>query len=200
MSSRVIRIGSLTACILFAAPSVALANAGLPMLAVVWPGMGIALLPIIALEAYLLSRPLSLSLRRTVLIAAVANGVSTIVGIPLAWGVMAAIQMFVPGGGGAGPDIGTIFGKLFAVTVQAPWLMPYDSEMQWMIPVASVVLLVPFFFASWGIEYLVARVMLRGADQQLLLRAMAKANLVSYALLGVVMPVVLAVMVSRSGI
>ena len=63
-----------------------------------------------------------------------------------------------------------------------------------------MVLLVPFFFASWGIEYMVARVMLRGADQQLLLRAMAKANLVSYALLGVVMPVALAVMVSRGGI
>ena len=108
--------------------------------------------------------------------------------------------MFVPAGGGAGPDIGTLVGKLFAVTVQAPWLMPYDSELHWMIPVASMVLLVPFFFASWGIEYLVATVMLRDTDQLLLRRSVGKANLISYGLLGVIMPLVLAVMVSRSGI
>lgn len=36
-----------------AMPGAAYANAGLPMLAVVWPGMGIALLPVIAIETVL---------------------------------------------------------------------------------------------------------------------------------------------------
>ncbi|MDY0088495.1 MAG: hypothetical protein RBS78_08115 [Coriobacteriia bacterium] len=187
--------------LILAVPAAAYANAGVPMLGVVWPGMGVALIPVILLETYLVLRALGLPARRVAVVVGVANVASTLVGIPLTWAALVGVQAVVPGGGGAGPDIGTIAGKLFAVTVQAPWLIPYDADLHWMIPTAALVLLVPFFFASWCVEYLTARLMLRDVGVSALSGAVFRANLVSYALLGLVVIVILAVSLIRgSGI
>ena len=186
MSRRRELVSVLTAGVLFALPSAAYADAGVPMLAIAWPGMGVALLPVIALEAFVLLRMLCLPARRAILVSAVANAVSTLLGIPMTWVALVAMQMLTPGGGGTGPDIGTLTGKVFAVTVQAPWLIPYDSELYWMMPAAALVLLVPFFFASWGIEYLVARRMLRDIGPPAVNKAVFVANLISYVLLALI--------------
>jgi hypothetical protein len=92
-----------------------------------------------------------------------------------------------------GPDIGTVAGKVFAVTVRAPWLIPYESQLCWMVPAAALFLLVPFFFASWLIEYWVTRLMMRGLDAKLVRRAVMWASLASYAVFGTVVLGVLAV-------
>ena len=187
--------------LLLGVPSVAYANAGVPMLAIVWPGMWIALLPIIAVESLVLVRVASVPLRRAALVSAVANAVSTFLGIPLTWAALFGVQAIVPNGGGAGPDLGTFAGKLFAVTVQAPWLIPYESDLYWMIPSASLVLLVPFFLMSWGAELLVARSMLRAQDRPAVDRAVLRGNLLSYGLLACVVLGVLGVALFRgSGI
>lgn len=190
-----------TAGTLLSVPSVAYANAGVPMLALVWPGMWIALLPVIAIESVVLVRVASVLPRRAVLVTAVANATSTFLGIPLTWAALFGLQAIVPGGGGAGPDVGTFAGKLFAVTVQAPWLIPHESDLYWMIPAASLVLLVPFFFMSWGVELLVARLMLRAQDRQPVDLAVLRGNLLSYGLLAGVVLAVLGVSLFRgSGI
>jgi hypothetical protein len=89
-------------------------------------------------------------------------------------------------------------GKILAVTWQAPWLVPYESDLDWMVPAASVVLLVPFFAASWLIELRVNRRMLPEVDEQTLREATRDANLLSYLLLaGVALGWLGAVLVMR---
>jgi hypothetical protein len=166
-------------------PQVAQANAGLPMIYLVWPGMGLMLLPVVVLETFILRRALGTSLKRTLLIVVTANLISTALGIPLTWGVLVLLQLLTLGGS-TGVDIDTLVGKLLAVTWQAPWLMPYDGHGHWMAPAAALTLLVPFFFASWFIEYFVSRRMVREVNRNLLKKMVRNANLASYLMLALV--------------
>lgn len=49
---------------------------------------------------------------------------------------------------------------MFTPIQRAAWLAPfeeeYEGEHEWVGPISALVLLVPFFFASWFIEYLIA--------------------------------------------
>ena len=171
----------LLGALLLAMPGLAQANAGLPMLLLIMPAFAIALLPIILVESLYISRRLALSLVFTAKIATAANLVSTVAGIPLTWLILVVAQIATGGGGAYGVD--TLAGKILAVTWQAPWLIPYENEMDWMIPVASIVLLVPFFFVSWWVEYRVTRKMLKNAAFATLKSMICRANLISYCLL-----------------
>lgn len=171
------------ASVLLVAPSIAYANIGVPMLLVTLPGMLIALVPIIAVESYVISKQLSLALGRAVKTCSIANLASTLVGIPVAWFVLVVIQIAT--GGGSAHGIDTPLEKFLAVTWQAPWLIPYEPELYWMIPAATLTLLVPFFFASWFIEYRVSKRFLKENDASLVNKAVRDANLLSYALLAV---------------
>jgi Na+-translocating ferredoxin:NAD+ oxidoreductase RnfE subunit len=181
-----------------AVPAIALANAGVPMIGIVYPGMGILLIPVIVLEFVVLRRRLKSPARRTAVMTTVSNLVSTGVGVPLTWAVLVGLQA-VTGGGGPGPSFDTLVGKLLAVTWQAPWMMPYESDLFWMVPVAALVLLVPFFFVSWLIEYELSRLFMRGVDKAVLRRAVLFANLLSYALLAGVAVVGLGIGIYQHG-
>ena len=56
-------------------------------------------------------------------------------------------------GGAAGMDTG--LQRVYAVTVQAPWLIPYDDAFWWMVPTSVAVLTVPFCAMSVALEYVV---------------------------------------------
>jgi hypothetical protein len=184
---------TLAAACTWAVPATALANAGVPMIALVYPGMGIMLVPVIVIELLVLRRRLEMPIRRLIAMTTVSNAVSTVAGVPLTWLALVALQGVTGGGGPAGPSFETIAGKVLAVTWQAPWMMPYEADMYWMVPVATLVLLVPFFFASWLIEYWVSRLFARETDKKTLNRAVLAANLVSYAFLAGVVLIGLAV-------
>ncbi|HEY5548391.1 MAG TPA: hypothetical protein VIL17_02205 [Coriobacteriia bacterium] len=126
------------------APALAYANAGLPMLAIAWPLSWAALIPIVVIEAVVGRRMAALTWGRALLATAAANIVSTFVGIPLTWGALLAVQFVVPNGGGAALSIDTFLGKVFAVTVQAPWLLPWEADLHWMVP-AALLFMLPFF-------------------------------------------------------
>ena len=84
---------------------------------------------------------------------------------------------------------------------KAPWLVPFGNQ-DWMVFAAMGVLLVPFFFASWAVEYQVAKRRLtnelcelrdstgpgesfgRDTFTREIRSAVRNANLISYALLG----------------
>jgi hypothetical protein len=87
--------------------------------------------------------------------AASANLVSTLVGIPVTWGILVFLQLIT--GAGAGWGLETPLQKVLAVTVQSPWLIPYEGDLDWMVPAAAAVLCVPFFFMSVWCENVVAR-------------------------------------------
>lgn len=168
-------------CILLCIPGVVSANAGVPMIFLAMPALGLSIIPIIIIEAIFLSKKLELTTSSAFKATTISNLVSTIVGIPLTWLLLVLIQMLAGGGGAFGLD--TMLGKVLSVTLQAAWLIPYESELHWMIPVAGLVLLVPFFFASWWSEYLVSKKILKEHPAQRVKIAVRNANIITYALL-----------------
>lgn len=174
---------------------------GLPMIFPAMDLMILALGPIIFIEAYML-RGLGLSLERTVVSTAVANIVSTAIGIPVTWGLLFGLQMATNWTGGLAQG-GSFWDILLGLTLQAPWVHPRGPEYDWIVYGAGLVLLVPFFFASWLVEYWVVRfaassaMIAAGAGageiSGKIKRAVRNANLVTYALLAVFVLIMLAV-------
>ncbi len=165
-------------------PAKAHADIGVPMIFITAPGMLAALIPIILIEGVVMSKQLAITLTQSLKAAFYGNIVSTIVGIPVTWVALVAIQLCTGGGGAYGLD--SPLKQFLAVTWQAPWLIPYEPELKWMIPSATFFLLVPFFFVSWRIEYKVANRLLKEIDQTQLNAAVRNANLVSYGLLALI--------------
>lgn len=165
------------------APGIAYANAGVPMLFLAMPVFLISLVPIIAIETIYISKGLELTLGQSLKTVSISNVVSTIIGIPFTWFLLVLVQMITGGGGAYG--INSVMGKVLAVTWQAPWLIPYEEELNWMIPVAGLVLLIPFFFASWWSEYFVSRKLNKTLPSLSVKNSVRNANLITYLLLAV---------------
>jgi len=137
--------------VLMAAAGAAEANAGVPMIIVALPGMLLAFVPVVFVEALVLFRRLWIPWLDSVKCSLVLNGVSTLVGIPLTWLALLALQLVSGGGGAYGPASG--WHRLLEVTLQAPWLIPCEQDLPWMIPSGTLVLLLPFFAVSWWLAY-----------------------------------------------
>ncbi len=165
-------------------PTLAYANIGLPMIFITLPWMVLSLIPVIAVEGHICSRRLDLTAGKAIKVTTASNLTSTFIGIPVSWGILVALQMLTGGSGSQGID--TVLGKLLAVTWQAPWLIPYEKELYWMVPSAGMVLMLPYFFASWLVEYQVSRRLLPDKDRRDVKRTVLYANLASYALLELV--------------
>jgi hypothetical protein len=172
------------AYLLVVAPTTGSADLGVPMLFVTFPAMFVALVPIIWIEAHYALRRLGLAYRQALGVSAAANAASTVIGLPVTWLVLVGVQLLTGGGNAYG--LQTLPDKLLAVTWQSPWLIPYEGELVWMIPAATLCLLVPFFFASALVEYQVARRMLSAHARDHVLAAIWRANLLSYGLLAAV--------------
>jgi hypothetical protein len=162
---------------------IASADAGVPMLFLTFPAMLIALVPIVAIETIIVARVSGTTALARAKSVGLANLASTVVGVPITWIALVLLQMVSGGGSAYGLD--TPSHKLLAVTWQAPWLIPYEGDLFWMIPAASLVLLVPFFFTSYFVEKLVVFRLENGISRDLLRPAVLRANFVSYMLLGV---------------
>jgi len=169
------------------------ADAGIPMIMLTYPAMLILLIPVIMVEAYVCRNLLGLTKWEALKSSAIANGISTILGIPLAWGILLALgfvtsslsDVHVIARSGWSP-IAQIVGGLLAFPT---WLGPVHNG-SWIIPGAVLMLLVPFFFASWGIEYLVFDYMLGMPDgdpsdrtSSRIRVAVRNANLITYGLM-----------------
>jgi hypothetical protein len=158
-----------------------LANVGIPMVFVTVPTMLVALLPIALVESWILSCVCGLKFNESWRGALKANFWSTVLGIPVAWLILVVAQM--ASGNGRAWGIETPLQRLTAVTLQAPWLVPYERHLNWMIPAASLTLLIPFFLASVIAEYIILRKRW-GTGQKRLLTGVVCANALSYALMG----------------
>ena len=165
----------------FVVPGVAYANAGVPMLFLAMPAFLMSLVPIIAIETLYISKGLELSLGQSLKTVSISNVASTIIGIPLTWFLLMLVQMVT--GGGSAYGINSVMGKVLAVTWQAPWLIPYEEDLNWMIPVAGLVLLIPFFFASWWSEFFVSKKLNKTLPSLSIRGKVRNANLITYSLL-----------------
>jgi hypothetical protein len=162
------------------------ADVGLPMVIPMGFLMIAALLPIIGIEAWVLSARLDVGFGTALVASGAANAVSTIVGLPVDWivGGMAVttVSAFLP-------RSNAVWKKVLNVIRQNLfWLVGHYAEknLSWIIPSAELVLLVPFFFLSWWIESLVVSRMLNGGLADRVSGAVFTANLLSYALLSLV--------------
>jgi len=143
--------------------------------------MGIAVLPVVLIESAIVHKPMSIPVRRVFLDVGVANVCTTILGVPLAWGVMLGLHMLTTGGSALGMD--TPAKMLAAVTLQAAWLIPYEDHLFWMIPAAATVLLIPCFWASVIIERWVLVRRWRDHERRAVFSAVFRANVWSYLFL-----------------
>lgn len=170
--------------------STAYANVGVPMFVVIWPMYWILLIPIILIESWYSKRFLrSVPFKKIFWPITVANLFSTLIGIPIVYGLLLLIQLLVPGAGSdylQFPEPNALQ-YILSVTVQAPWLMPYESYesyLFWRIPVAILFLLIPFYFASAWIEsFILTKFFNVYPDRALMKKITWKANLMSYLFL-----------------
>ena len=159
------------------------ANMGVPIVCVAVPTMLLALLPISAVEALVYWKGLGRAFKDAFWGALVANIWSTLVGVPIVWLPLVVGQLAVGGGRAWGMD--TPEQRLEAVTLQAAWLIPYRDHIGWMIPAASIAVLLPFYLGSIVIEYLVLAGRWRTLGRKQLFLSVAAANAISYIGLGV---------------
>src|SRR5262245_20923367 len=122
------------------------ANIGLPMIFVELPFLVVALVPVVVLESIVYRSAFPITWRDSVWGAFLANFLSTFVGVPLAWVAQVVAQMMLGGGGMWGLDTPLL--QLAAVTLQSAWLVPYGHELVWMVPAASLFLMLPCFLVS----------------------------------------------------
>ena len=122
----------------------ALCNMGLPMLALFWPASFVLFVPIVLTEALVGRRILQIGYRRALVVAFFANLFSTLLALPLTWGLMLAVQS--------------------ASGLQSAWIFPTRGTDPWVIPRAAMIMCVPAYFASVVTEYLAANVVLRNAN------------------------------------
>ncbi len=167
------------AVLLFAPP--AHANMGVPMIFITLPVMLVALIPIIGIEAYVLLERLGLSFWKSVEVASAANFASTVIGMPVTWFLLFLVTLLT--GGGSGFGIRTAKARFLTVTLGASWLPPVDKTMTWMAPAAGFVLLIPFFFASWLVEYEVGIWILDEMNAGNVSSAVLMGNLITYGIL-----------------
>jgi hypothetical protein len=157
------------------------ANAGVPMLSLHLPLMIKMLAPIVLIEAAVGRYYVKMELLRSLRGVAGANVVSTFLGVPLAWGMMLALELITTGGGSHG--LGDTWGILASTVLQAAWLVPYEKELSWMIPVASLVLLVPYFFVSVFSERLVLLRLWKDKPRSSVSQVAWIGNVITYGLL-----------------
>ena len=150
------------------------------MISVFLPAAWLMLIPIILIEAYIGVKVAKLTFRQTIFGATIGNLFSTLLGIPMTWSVLAGIegQSF-----GTAISLDSFAAKVYAVTIQAPWLIPYEDDLAWMVPSAIVFLAVIFWLMSVVSEYFILRIVQRTVQPAALWRWMWIANTASYVCL-----------------
>jgi hypothetical protein len=137
----------------------ALANVGLPILAVTWPGAWLLLVPVVLVEALVARWVLASSWRQSLKLAAWANVASTLLAVPLSW-----LLPFLPIlliGGLARSSLPSQLQAWLLILGSPFWLPPMADSQTWLIPLAAAFLCLPAYAASVWIERLVGSYVLR---------------------------------------
>jgi hypothetical protein len=127
-----------------------LADVGIPMLFWQLPLAVAVFVPIVVIEALIAWPILRQPLWPVTLRVCAANAISTFVGVPIAWAFMVIVEMVT--GGGRSTGYNTPWAAFQSIVLSAPWLVPDEIQLRWLVPAATLVLLIPYFFASLLIE------------------------------------------------
>jgi hypothetical protein len=170
----------LLVALLLCAPQLAFANAGIPMLALAWPAQWLGFIPIVFLEAYLAHRWLAIPMAEALKVTALANALSTVFGVPIAWACMLILEMVVGLGMSSLININTEPFSYLLFPFMVAWIA---TENVWVVYLAFVILAVPFCYASIVIERYVAARRLPAVPTANTNAWALKANVASYTLL-----------------
>ncbi len=172
--------------ILLLLASVVHADAGVPMIMLVWPAAWLALIPVILIEAQVARRVLGLEAKQAIEVSTGANLASTIVGIPLAWAGMLLVEFIVttqvhlPAAADPGTWQRRLLVAVYTLSMSA-WIPPVEGgDAVWMVPASMMVLSVGFFFASVWVERVAVRRMLPVELHGSVRRWSWHANILSY--------------------
>lgn len=174
--------------ILMFLPSRVFADVGLPMIAIYLPPAWLALLPIILIETAVGVWLSDIPAKKAFLGQIVANCLSTMAGIPVTWAILALLQLRFFG---TALGLDSLTKRVYAVTIQSPWLIPYEDDFKWMVPISFAVLTIPFCLMSIVAEYAALRCVLKDIPKQRVRAWAIKANVSSYAFLLVLMAIAL---------
>jgi len=132
----------------------------------------VALLPIIAIESYVVWSWIGASAWYSVWVVSVVNVASTLIGVPLTWVLLLPLAIFpsemVPG---------------------VIWFLGYEGAKEpkrWVFAAGSFLLLISFFYVSWFIEYQIAIRMVDGFESQNVKFGVLVGNLVTYGILAAI--------------
>ncbi len=153
------------------------ANAGIPMLAIAWPAYWIALLPVILFEGFLAKNILNTGWKTSYKVTAIANIVSTFVGIPIMWVLLVFIEILASLGASKIGLEGFIF-NLFMFVIMSPWL--YTLSNAWHLYAAFVILAIPFCIVSILVENAIGRKILKEIDRDKVYHWARTSNIYSY--------------------
>jgi len=165
-------------------------NLGLPILFVTLPGMLLALLPIIALETAVFEHRLRIGYFRVAGRVAMANAVSTIIGVPIACVLYILIPFPLRTLGEV--DVKTIGDHILFVLSHGGWLFPNDcaalgfpvDDCGWLVPAAATASLIPALLLSVLIEgTIMARMEPLRLDKRTTWGLVWRANVFSYLVL-----------------
>ena len=137
-------------------PNIASADAGIPMLAYLWPGFWVALPLVILIETVVATRVLNESWRRALKLSGIANLASTLLGIPMTWLLLLVVQgltLRLSGVGGRGSHIPRWL-DLLLLPVMAPLGVPLHpaDDAAWHVVASAIWLCGMFFLASVWLE------------------------------------------------
>ena len=168
---------------LFLTPALLLANAGLPMIVISYPIMLAALLPVVFIEGFAISKVTKLTFKESVGPVFVANLVTTVVGFPISWGLLLGFELLTTGGS-CGPGFDNLGLGILTVILESAWLCPWnDVNYKWIVPLALIISLVVAFFVSVIVEQFLLLKLIDGTEKKKLKKGVWIANSVSYMLL-----------------
>jgi hypothetical protein len=167
-----------------------LADMGIPMVVVQLPAMLLLLVPVVLIESFVANRRLGIGFKKTASGLLAANLVSTLLGFPLAWAIMLAIEFVSIGALHFLPSVENALVKdpvspiirLASSPFFAAWVGGNSVRE---VLIAALALLIPSFFISVWIE---RRICMRmwasySLDPLSVSKATRKANVASYMFL-----------------
>ena len=158
-----------------------LADAGIPMFMLQVPAMALALIPVVAIEAVAARLFFGLTARDAFTGTAIANAISTVVGVPIACFALFFVAAATEGGTIVGYD--ALWKRVLGTIISMVWLGPDEKNSYWMVPVAATAFLIPTFLLSVLIERWVLRFRWRAMEPHSVTRAAWLLNSMSYAFL-----------------
>lgn len=155
-------------------PTVAHANAGLPMIFAITPIMVCALVPIVIVEALIYAKALGVTVTSAIASSTRANLITTLVGVPMTWGILLIIQMQTSSL--ANYKLDNLLDITLMITLQSVWVTDTPNN-QWFMPASALFLLVIFCITSWKIEYWIIKKYYTNIATHKINKSCLKANL-----------------------